>query len=168
GRLRAFCSGNAWTGRAGSSYNPYNFVEQRDISLGVDLPPKETSLRSFKLPSFCVTIAILWMLPLSSGQESKGTSGDAVAPQIAHGLKAFAPNGGGASFQKAIDQTVGNGVPGGPYNPTAFLTSAIDVGMCSWSPRPAWCRGTDVGAWTNSAIALIRCGDVYIPSGTYT
>ena len=119
------------------------------------------------------TVAFLQALQKDDGgfaeDKQPGTATSVAASFAAvHGLKAFAPNGGGASFQKAIDQTVGNGVPGGPYNPTAFLTSAIDVGMCSWSPRPAWCRGADVGAWTNSAIALIRCGDVYIPSGTYT
>ena len=34
------------------------------------------------------------------------------------------------------------------------------------SLRPAWCGGSDIGAWTNAAIALIGCGEVYIPAGS--
>lgn len=39
---------------------------------------------------------------------------------------------------------------------------------CRGSFRPAWCTESDIGAWTNAAIAQVGCGDVYIPAGTYT
>lgn len=39
---------------------------------------------------------------------------------------------------------------------------------CRSALRPAWCGGSDIGAWTNAAIKLVGCGEVYIPAGTYT
>jgi Pectate lyase superfamily protein len=54
------------------------------------------------------------------------------------------------------------------YYQPAGVNGAINVLTCSGHDRPSWCKGSDIGAWTNSAIALIACGEVYIPSGTYT
>jgi hypothetical protein len=54
------------------------------------------------------------------------------------------------------------------YNPAA----------CGTSQAPSWCSGSDIGAWTNSAIAALpasaggggtsaHCGEVFIPAGAY-
>lgn len=55
----------------------------------------------------------------------------------------------------------------GEFDQPVYTNGAINVLVCSGASRPNWCRGSDVGAWTNSAIALIKCGEVYIPAGTY-
>lgn len=56
-----------------------------------------------------------------------------------------------------------SGLPPGPVTPQ--IAAAV---ICNGSERPAWCRGSDIGAWTNAAIAIVGCGEVYIPAGTYT
>lgn len=121
-------------------------------------------LRSLRLPSFCVAIAILGMIPLLSAQQSRVVPPGPLPPQNAAAQKVSISSAGGESFQNVVDQTV---FTEPPYSQIGNLNGAINVGMCGWSAPPAWCRGSDIGAWTNSAIALIRCGDVYIPSGTY-
>ena len=40
---------------------------------------------------------------------------------------------------------------------------------CGLSFPPSWCSGSDMGAWTNAAIAATPgCGEVYIAAGTYS
>jgi hypothetical protein len=56
-----------------------------------------------------------------------------------------------------------SGLPPGPVTPQ--IAAAV---MCNGVARPAWCGGTDIGAWTNAAIAIVGCGEVYIPAGNYT
>jgi hypothetical protein len=73
-------------------------------------------LRSIKLASFCVAIAILGLIPLLSAQQSKGAPPGPVPPQIAAAQKVFISNAGGESFENVIDQTVFNGGPDRPYN----------------------------------------------------
>ena len=59
-------------------------------------------------------------------------------------------------------------LPNLPYYQIRSLNGAMNAGLCGLSDRPAWCRGEEIGAWTNSAITVIGCGEVYIPAGTYT
>jgi len=59
------------------------------------------------------------------------------------------------------------GGPDQPYDQIGILNGMINPAVCSAPSRPAWCRGSEIGAWTNSAITLIKCGEVYIPAGTY-
>lgn len=119
-------------------YNPYDSVGKIEISLGLEFTFTERAvLRSFKLPSFWVAVAILGMIPLLSAQESRGVPQGPVSPRS-------------------------SGLPPGPVTPQ--IAAAV---MCNRSGRPIWCRESDIGAWTNAAIALIGCGEVYIPAGTY-
>ncbi len=126
-------------------------------------------MRIFRLPSFCVAISIFGMIPLMSGQQSRGISPEPVPPQIAlaqnDGMKS---NTGGESLENLIDQATLHGAPSSPYYQIRSLNGAMNAGLCGLSDRPAWCRGAEIGAWTNSAIAVIGCGEVYIPAGTYT
>jgi hypothetical protein len=55
----------------------------------------------------------------------------------------------------------------GPYYPVRNVNGAMNAGLCGLPSPPGWCRGSDIGAWTNSAISVIGCGEVYIPAGTY-
>jgi hypothetical protein len=104
-----------------------------------------------------VVIAVLGMTTWLHAQPPKAAPLASVPAQIAASRQ---------SSEKAAD------LPGAPgpdkaYEPVDMWKGAIDVGMCSWPVRPEWCRGSDIGAWTNSAIEFIRCGDVYIPGGKY-
>jgi hypothetical protein len=90
------------------------------------------------VPSFCVAIAILVMIPLLSAQQSTGVPQGPVSPKL-------------------------SGLPPGPVTPQ--IAAAV---MCNGVDRPSWCGGSDIGAWTNAAIAIVGCGEVYIPKGTYT
>jgi hypothetical protein len=40
---------------------------------------------------------------------------------------------------------------------------------CSLAHPPTWCAGSDIGAWTNAAIAALpgKCGEIYMPAGSY-
>lgn len=40
-------------------------------------------------------------------------------------------------------------------------------GSCASNSPPSWCSGSDIGAWTNAAIAAGGCGEVYLPAGTF-
>ena len=126
-------------------------------------------MRILRLPSFCVAISIFGMIPLMSGQQSGGISPEPVPPQIAlaqnDGMKS---NTGGESPENLIDQATLHGAPSSPYYQIRSLNGAMNAGLCGLSDRPAWCHGAEIGAWTNSAIAVIGCGEVYIPAGTYT
>ena len=77
-------------------------------------------------------------------------------------------NAGGENLENVIDQATLHGAPSSPYYQIRSLNGAMNAGLCGLSDRPAWCRGSEIGAWTNSAIAVIGCGEVYIPAGTYT
>jgi hypothetical protein len=125
-------------------------------------------LRSLKLLFFGVAIAILGMTSQLSAQQPKGVPPGLAPPQIAAAQKVVSSNAGVATFQNVIDQTALNGGPDRPYNQIGSLNGAINPSICSLPTRPDWCRGSEIGAWTNSAIAVIGCGEVYIPAGTYT
>jgi hypothetical protein len=125
-------------------------------------------LRSFRLPSFCVAISIFGIIPLLSGQQSRGVSPGPVPPQIAAAEKVSITSAGDQNSESVVDQTVFNGGANWPYYHIRDLNGAMNAGLCGSSARPAWCRGSEIGAWTNSAIAVIGCGEVYIPAGTYT
>lgn len=65
--------------------------------------------------------------------------------------------------------------PPGPISPRGrgalpepISPQIVGAVACHASLRPAWCSESDIGAWTNAAIAQIGCGDVYIPAGNYT
>ena len=120
-------------------------------------------LRIFGLRCFCVAISIFGLIPLLSAQQSIGVSLGPVSPQIAAAQKVSIANTGGQDSENVVDQPLSNGVPH-----IRDLNGAINAGLCGSSARPAWCRGSERGAWTNSAIRVIGCGEVYIPAGTYT
>src|SRR5215813_994514 len=68
--------------------------------------------------------------------------------QTVTGQKAFAGNNthsGTETFTNTVMSTGANnhGQVNGVYN----------IGACSSSPAPAWCSGSDVGAWVNAAYA---------------
>jgi len=125
-------------------------------------------LKLFRLPSFCVAISIFGMIPLLTGQQSRGVAEGPVPPPIAAAEKVSIANARGQNSESIVDQTASDGVPNRPYYPIRNINGAMNAGLCGLSDRPAWCRGSEIGAWTNSAIAVIRCGEVYIPAGTYT
>ena len=46
--------------------------------------------------------------------------------------------------------------------------NVVDPSACGASSPPSWCSGSDIGAWTNAAIAdLGASGTIYIPDGEY-
>jgi hypothetical protein len=106
----------------------------------------------------CCVIALLGVSSLSAAQASKNVLPGALALQ----------NSPLQQRTENPNDRPGFTIPDLPYTPISLFKNAIDVGMCSWSNRPSWCKGSDIGAWTNSAITFIGCGEVYIPSGTYT
>ena len=115
----------------------------------------------------CVAISIFGMIPLLSGQQPRDVSPGLQPPQIAAAEKVSLTHAG-QNTESVIGQTVPNGGPNWPYYQIRSVNGAINPGLCGLSERPAWCRGSEIGAWTNSAIAVIGCGEVYIPAGTYT
>ena len=131
---------------------------QDDLQPGLKFIFKPTVvLTRLKRASICAAIALLGAIPLLNAQQPKDGQLATVPSRIA------AP-------QKRPDNIIHAPVFPGPdkaYNPIGMLSSTADVGMCSWSVRPNWCRGSEVGAWTNSAMAVVGCGEVYIPAGNY-
>jgi hypothetical protein len=125
-------------------------------------------LRIFRLPFFSVAISIFAMIPLLSGQQSRGVSPGPVPPQIAAAGRVSIASATGQSSESVGDQTVFNGSPNWPYFQIGNINGAMNPGLCGLAERPAWCRGLEIGAWTNSAIAVIGCGEISIPAGTYT
>jgi hypothetical protein len=124
-------------------------------------------LKLFRMSSLCVAILIFGMIPPLSGQQSRGVSPGPLPPQIAAAEKTPVPNAGSQNSGGAVDQRVSHLIVTGPYYPVRNINGAMNAGLCGLSDRPAWCRGSEIGAWTNSAIAVIGCGEVYIPAGTY-
>ncbi len=125
-------------------------------------------MRTLKLSSIRIAFAILGMIPLLNAQQSTGVAQGTVSPQTAVAQKVSVSNAVGERFRNATDQNVFNGGQDRPDNQIGTLTGAISVGVCGVFPRPLWCNGSDIGAWTNAAISLTKCGDVFIPPGTYT
>jgi hypothetical protein len=125
-------------------------------------------LRVFRLTSFFVALSIFGMVPLLNGQQSRGMSMEPVAQQIDATEKVSIANAGGQNSEPKVDRTVFNGSPNWPYFQVGNINGAMNPGLCGLAERPAWCRGSEIGAWTNSAIAVIGCGEVSIPAGTYT
>jgi len=50
------------------------------------------------------------------------------------------------------------------------VNGVFNPNICSVTPAPSWCSGSDIGAWTNAAIGQLSgsCGEIYIPAGSYT
>ena len=119
-------------------------------------------MRCPKGPFFCVTIAILGIIPLGAHQ-GRVLPVELAPPQIAANQKGFVSDEG---RDNVGDQIVFPG-PARPYKPMGKLNGPIDPTVCA-SAAPAWCRGSDIGAWTNAAIAFLGCGEVSMPPGTYT
>src|SRR5215471_10674457 len=61
------------------------------------------------------------------------------------------------SAASAQTATSASGIQNGIYLPSS----------CASNSRPLWCKGSDIGAWTNAAIAAVGCGEVYLPAGTF-
>lgn len=94
-------------------------------------------MNTFGLPSFYLSVAILGIISVLSAQQSSGVPQGPVSPKV-------------------------SGLPPGPVTPQ--MAAAL---LCNGYARPAWCNGSDIGAWTNAAISIVGCGEVYIPKGTY-
>lgn len=124
-------------------------------------------MTSFKLSFFSTAILILAFVSVSSGQEPTGIPRDRYPSDDAGRQRVLAPNEGGRVLQSPADQAQTSARPERP--PTQIVTpnGLLRAGACSRTARPFWCSGTDIGAWTNAAIAQIGCGEVYIPAGTY-
>lgn len=73
-------------------------------------------MKTATLPTFCLTIAILVLAPILSGQKSTMPPPAPVPPQIASAKKIFISNAGGESFETVFEQVVFNGGPDRPYN----------------------------------------------------
>jgi len=73
-------------------------------------------LKSIRLQVLYILVAILQSVPFVTAQQSKGPGSAPLPPQIASAQKVFISNGGGASLESVIDQTVFNGGPDRPYN----------------------------------------------------
>lgn len=108
------------------------------------------------------------MIPPLCGQQSKGVSLASVSPQILAAQQVSIANNAGQDSENVVDQSVSNGVRDWPLYQVRSLNGAMNAGLCGLSDRPAWCRGSEIGEWTNSAIRVIGCGEVYIPAGSYT
>jgi hypothetical protein len=86
---------------------------------------------------------------------------NAQQPQIVPLGKKIQPE----AAQKVAASTEG---PNQIYDQIGTLNGMINPAVCAGPSRPSWCRGSDIGAWTNSAINFIKCGEAYIPAGTYS
>lgn len=75
----------------------------------------------------------------------------------------------------------GGSMNGAPINASTLSTSqfstlaagttngVLNPAMCAAAPSPAWCSGSDMGAWINAAfIACSNVCTVEVPTGTYT
>ena len=122
-------------------------------------------MTGFKLPSFCAAILIL--VSVSSGQEPTGAPHNRVRPDVGAPQRVFVPAERTKSFETPADQPQTNLRPERPPAQIVTPNGLLRAGACSRTARPFWCTGTDIGAWTNAAIAQIGCGEVYIPAGTY-
>jgi hypothetical protein len=91
--------------------------------------------KTFKLPLFLLTVAILGLVQVLSAQQPKGPAPAPVPPQIAAAQKVFISNAGGESFETVIDQTVFNGGPDRPYN--QFYPAMKDWGRYELVSSPA-------------------------------
>jgi hypothetical protein len=96
---------------------------------------------------FLVEIAIFGMVSLLNAQQQ---------PDIAQSVPALVPKA--SASMGGADQI---------YDQIGTLNGMINPAVCSGLSRPSWCRGSEIGGWTNSAIASVKCGEVYIPAGTY-
>jgi hypothetical protein len=120
--------------------------------------------------AICVAVTVLGIVPLAKAQRLRSITPETLTPADTPAEKPLPSSTASEGVASAVGQRVEHNPTGTlarPYSPPVFINGAIDVGMCSWSFRPTWCKGSDVGAWTNSAIAVAGCGEVYIPAGTY-
>jgi len=111
-------------------------------------------LKLFRLPSFCVAISIFGMIPLLTDNSREAWRKD----QYLH--RSLRPRR--FPLQMHADKTprVLSIRPHPMASRTALLpdshiNGAMNAGLCGLSDRPAWCRGSEIGAWTNSAIAVL-------------
>ena len=113
-----------------------------------------------------MAVAILGMIPLSAqesrrplqeplSRQSRGVPQEPVSPQTSR------------LPQEPVPPRL-SGLPPGPVTPQIAAAVTCNGYARNRYARPIWCRESDIGAWTNAAIALIGCGEVYIPAGTYT
>lgn len=72
--------------------------------------------RNMALGIFWVTLLGLGLIAVAEAQQPKGPPPAPIPPQIAAAKKAFIANGGGASFETILEQTVFSGGPDRPYN----------------------------------------------------
>jgi hypothetical protein len=117
-------------------------------------------LLKFKLLIWTVTAILGMMMPLSA-QEPGGMVSRHPLP--ARERRTAGPVSEQRSGPPGPISPQGRGVLPEPVSPQ--MAAAV---ACRGSFRPTWCGESDIGAWTNAAIALIGCGEVYIPAGSYT
>lgn len=73
-------------------------------------------MRTTKLQIFCLTVAMLALVPVLGAEQFNGPAAAPVPPQVAAAHSVFIANAGGESLDTVIDQTVFNGGPDRPYN----------------------------------------------------
>lgn len=114
-----------------------------------------------------MAIVISASVSVSLGQEPTGASRSLSPTEGAVRQRVFAPAERGKSFETPAEEAQPNVRPERPPAQIVTPNGQLRAGACSRTARPFWCTGTDIGAWTNAAIAQIGCGEVYIPAGTY-
>jgi hypothetical protein len=124
----------------------------------------------------CSTSGVFYPTPVFTNPPN------ALMQSIASGLSLVGTlNVGGKTTLNALTTTGNASFPGVTGNPV-FSGSAIFAGAngvlnpasCSSVLPPSWCSGSDIGAWTNAAIATLpsgvgsTCGEIYVPAGSYS
>ena len=116
-------------------------------------------MRNDNLPYTCIAIMVLGLTSVSAAQEQTRAMprhSPAIDKQSARGIPQSSRSGPPGPISPQ-----GRGVLPQPVSPQMAVA-------CRGSFRPGWCNESDIGAWTNAAIAQIGCGEVYIPAGSYT
>lgn len=80
------------------------------------------------------------------------------------------------NWDDSMDTDVDSFVPDVPVQDSqgsrveSGVNKVLNPAICDSPARASWCTGSDIGAWTNAAIAALlnHCGEIYIPAGTYT
>ena len=92
-------------------------------------------MRTRKLQTVCIIVAILEFALSGSAQRTKGPAPAPIPPQIGAAQKVFISNAGGESFEMILQQTVFDGGPDRPYN--QFYAAMKDWGRYELVPAPA-------------------------------
>lgn len=105
-------------------------------------------------------LAMVSGLALAQTTTYTGTITNLIGEVPTSGLVTFTPTALGQIFNHPSNTTLTAG----------NLANELNATSCKLSPVPSWCSGSDIGAWTNAAIAHLgsSCGTVVWNYGTYT